>query len=234
MMAGSRDQAQYASDGVALTLTVGLAATLMTATPAHWLSASVPSVTTNEPSIELSLDAPPAPPIPAPPAPPRIVTPRPQPRPTVAASITAPAPPEPMPVEPSQVPAGAALIATAGTMPAPPASSSVSHADLEAQYAAGLRADIDRRTHPPDSMQYRLRHPTGEVRVRFSVTRNGEPRNVTLLHSSGFSILDEAAVTVVSSGIYAPMPANVFAGEPQHVFAVTIEFLASIQAARIP
>jgi protein TonB len=97
---------------------------------------------------------------------------------------------------------------------------------LEAQYASGLRADIDRRTHPPDSAQYRLHRPSGEVRVGFVVKRNGEPKTVRVLRSSGSSILDEAAVAIVSSGRYSPMTAQVFAGEAEHVFAVTIEFRA--------
>ena len=96
--------------------------------------------------------------------------------------------------------------------------------DLEAEYAAGLRADIDRRTHAPDSAQYRLRRPSGEVRVGFVVLRNGEAKVVRVLRSSGSSILDDAAQTTVSSGHYPPMPAKAFAGESEHMFAVTIEF----------
>jgi outer membrane biosynthesis protein TonB len=45
-----------------------------------------------------------------------------------------------------------------------------------------------------------------------------------VLRSSGSSILDEAARTTVSSGHYPPMPARAFAGEAEHMFAVTIEF----------
>ena len=58
------------------------------------------------------------------------------------------------------------------------------------------------------------------------VTRNGEPKVVHVLRSSGSSILDEAAVAIVASGHYPAMPSRVFAGEMEHAFAVTIEFRA--------
>jgi protein TonB len=130
--------------------------------------------------------------------------------------------PESLPVDAAAVPDGGALIASSAA--AMVAAAADSRADLEAQYAAGLRADIDRRTQPPDSAQYRLHRPSGEVRVGFAVLRNGLPKDVRVIRSSGSSILDAAAVTVVSAGHYPPMPENIFSGETQHLFAVTIEF----------
>ena len=124
-----------------------------------------------------------------------------------------------MPDEP--VPSDAQLIAPSAPAPA---AAPQSHPDLEAQYAAALRADIDRRTRPPNSLQYRLRHPSGEVRVRFVVTRSGEVKGLTLLRSSGSGLLDEEALEIVSSGQYPPMPEKAFIGETRHTFVVTIEF----------
>jgi periplasmic protein TonB len=128
--------------------------------------------------------------------------------------------PVPLPLTPpEEVPADAAVIA------APPAAAAaMSRPDLEALYAAGLRADIDRRTHPPDSTQYRLHHPSGSVRVRFVVMRNGQPKAVAVEASSGSRVLDQAAFDIVSSGHYAPMPPKAFVGESEHTFVVTIEF----------
>jgi protein TonB len=134
------------------------------------------------------------------------------------AEIVAPAEPELRAAEP--VPEGAALVASS----TPPAPVSDARPDLDAEYAAGLRADIDRRTHAPDSVQYRLRHPSGEVRVGFVVMRSGAAKAVRVLRSSGSSILDEAAQATVSSGHYPPMPDKAFVGETEHMFAVTIEF----------
>jgi len=91
-------------------------------------------------------------------------------------------------------------------------------------YTAQLLADIKRRNHSPDSAQYRLQHPHGEVQVRFVLLRSGEPRTVTVVRSSGSAILDLEAVKVVASGHYPPMPEKCFVGETQHTFLVTIEY----------
>jgi TonB family protein len=145
------------------------------------------------------------------------------PRQTTVAEISVPAELQSMPVERDPMPEGGALVASSDAA-ASAAPAGEFRPDLEAQYAAGLRADIDRRTRPPDSVQYRLHRPSGEVRVSFIVMRNGEPKVVRVLRSSQSSILDETAVAIVSSGHYPPMPARVFAGETEHLFAVTIEF----------
>ncbi len=135
------------------------------------------------------------------------------------------------PVAPAPAPPDAEF-----TMPPSPAPAiappSETHPDQDAQYAGELRADIDRRTHPPDSAEYRLLHPAGEARVQFVVARSGEPRSVMLLRSSGSRILDEAAIDTVRSGHYPPMPAKAFAGETEHVFVVTIEYRRNALAMR--
>jgi protein TonB len=123
-------------------------------------------------------------------------------------------------------PAPAVVVPAAESAPAV-----VSDPDLNAQYAAQLRTNIDRRTPPPDTLQYRLQHPSGEVRVRFTVTRGGEPQAVSLLRSSGYPLLDSTALNIVSSGHSAPMGPKVFVGEMQHVFVVTIEFRPQMRAA---
>jgi TonB family protein len=216
-MGGKRDAGQHFSDGSALILTCTLATLLLATRTPKWLT---PPVARSDQGIELTLQSVPAPPVPPPalplPVPARHVkTPR-----TVASerAIT-------LPREEQEAPEDAALVAPAA--PAPQAQAADSHADLEAQYAAQLRADIDRRTHPPDSAQYRLHHPAGEVRVRFLVTRNGVPKGPAVVRSSGSSLLDDAAVTIVASGHYATMPAEAFAGETEHAFIVTIEFRAA-------
>ena len=165
-----------------------------------------------------------APPAPPPPVPRKVPTHRLTPR--RDAAVDTPVPAEPQSTPQQEVPEGAALLASssASATAQPPADV---RPDLEAQYAAGLRADIDRRTHAPDSAQYRLHRPSGEVRVGFAVMRSGEPKTVHVLRSSGSPILDEAAVAIVASGRYPPMSAMLFAGETEHMFAVTIEFRAA-------
>jgi protein TonB len=225
MTANREDLAQIASDGMALALTGALLAAVFATKPDLWRISSVLPANTGQSGIEISLqqpaaEIPRAPPPPLPRKEPHRVT-------TRLPTEEMPMPPEtqPVPIEHDPVSEGGALVASSDT-PSVAAPSSDARPDLEAQYAAGLRADIDRRTRPPDSIQYRLHRPSGEVRVGFVVMRNGEPTVVRVLRSSGSSILDAAALAIVASGHYLPMPAKIFAGEPEHAFAVTIEFRA--------
>jgi len=216
MRPGRGDSAQYASDGTALLLT-GVAVALLFAA-GHQLRETLVPRAKSERAIELTVQlAPPeTPPAPPPPLPP----PRVKMRRTVAppARVT---PPDPLPVENAPAAVDAVPLAAAAPAPAPAAET---HPDLEAQYAAELRADIDWRTQPPDSARYRLQRPSGEVRVRFVVLRSGETQAVVLLRSSGSPLLDEQALKIVSAGHYPAMPAKAFVGEAQHPFVVTIEF----------
>jgi periplasmic protein TonB len=229
MMWTRQDPTQRASDTAAFTLTAALAFVLFVTKPAFRLEPA--RMSPGEPSIAISLqsgreETPPAAPVrPTPPPTPRKEKQRLIVRQSAVAAVpdAAAAPPESEPA-----PAGGALIAASSA----PAGGADVHLDLEAQYAAALRADIDRRTHPPDSAQYRLHRPSGEVRVRFVLSRSGEARGVTALRSSGSSVLDEAAASIVASGHYLPMPAKAFVGESEHVFAVTIEFRAPSSSVR--
>lgn len=231
------DAAQRASDVAALTLTALFVFVALALGPTTlWRGLSAAQRNAAQASIELSFESPPAvtPSAPAPPQPePRAThTHREPAKPHMAA--LAPIPAETALAVPEAVPDDAPVFAASEATSFAAAQSSASHPDLDAQYAAGVRSDIDRRTHVPDTSQYRLRRPSGEVRIGFALTRAGEPKTVMLRGSSGSTILDEAALTIVSSGHYAPMPANVFTGEAEHVFAVTIEFRGAGLALRTP
>jgi TonB family protein len=215
-MPGRGDSAQYASDATALVLTAAAAAVLLS-TGRHLLDNLLPPATARgERAVELTVQlAPPeTPPAPPPPAPPRVKMQRTMPQPS-------PAPIDPLPGENEPVPVDAASLAAYVPTPAPAGDT---RWDLEAQYAAELRADIERRKHTPDSAQYRLHYPSGEVRVRFVVLRGGDSEAVTVVRSSRSSILDQEALQLVSSGHYPPMPDKAFPGEVKHPFVVTIEF----------
>lgn len=217
-MPARRDSAQYASDGTALVLTAAAAAVLLS-TGRHLLdNLRPPAAARSERAIELTVQlAPPETP-PAPP-PPREKMQRTMPQPS-------PAPIDPLPVENEPVPVDAAFLAAYVPTPAPAGDT---RPDLEAQYAAELRADIERRKHTPDSAQYRLHYPSGEVRVRFVVLRGGDSEAVRVVRSSRSSILDQEALQLVSSGHYPPMPDKAFPGEVRHPFVVTIEFPPPVQ-----
>jgi periplasmic protein TonB len=221
-MPGRRDTAQYASDGTALVLTAVAAAVILAS--AHNLpDRLLARAGSQEPAIELTVqlaqpETPPAPP--PPPQPPRVKTHR-------AILQPAPEPVDPLPVENEPVPVDAVPVAAYVPAPAPAAET---RPDLEAQYAATLYADIDRRKHPPDSPQYRLHHPSGEVRVGFTILRSGASQGVTVERSSGSAILDQEALRLVASGQYPAMPAKAFVGQAQHRFAITIAFPPALAA----
>ena len=215
-MSGQRDSVQLTSDATALVLTTVAALVFITAGH-RLLPERLSRVAAPDRPLELALQSaqPEAPPVPPPPVPRRTEK-------RQRVSQPAPAPPDPLPVMEQAAPADAALVAAPAAPPA--ATETVSKPDLESLYTAQLLADIKRRNHPPDSAQYRLQHPHGEVQVRFVLLRSGEPRTVSVVRSSGSAILDQEAVKVVAAGHYPPMPEKCFVGETQHTFLVTIEY----------
>jgi protein TonB len=221
-MSGQRDSVQLSSDGTALVLTA-IAVLLFIVAGHRLLPERVSRLAAPDRPFELSLrsaqpETPPAP------VPHRIEK-------RQRVSRPAPAPPDPLPVTEQAAPTDAELVAAPAA--APPATEAASKPDLESLYTAQLLADIRRRNHPPDSAQYRLQHPHGEVQVRFVLLRNGEPRTVSVVRSSGSAILDQEAVKVVASGHYPPMPEKAFVGETQHTFLVTIEYQPAPLARRL-
>jgi periplasmic protein TonB len=173
----------------------------------------------NDPGIRISLlQEEPAP------EPPKAEPERPKPRETTvkrAAAAPAPMPDLPAPAV-TDPPATDAALAMAAEPPAP--ATPVSHASIEAAYAAALRQNIDARTAVPDSVAYRLLRPSGSARIRFVLDRIGSPGEVGIARTSGSGILDAQAVRIVSSGHYPPFPDDAYPGESRHVFIVTIEF----------
>jgi TonB family protein len=108
--------------------------------------------------------------------------------------------------------------------PAPAPAASASHADIETEYAAALRKNVDERTAVPTSAEYRLLNPSGSAMVCFTLDRKGNPSEVAIKRPSGSKILDTQAAHIVASGQYPPFPEGAFPGEQRHVFIVTIEF----------
>jgi periplasmic protein TonB len=221
-MSRQRDSLQLTSDGTALVLTT-IAALVFIIAGHRLLPERASRLTAPDRPFELSLRSaqPETPPAPVP----RRIEKR------QRVSRPAPAPPEPVPLTEQAAPTDAELVAAPAAAPA--ATEVASKPDLESLYTAQLLADIKRRNHPPDSAQYHLQHPHGEVQVRFVLLRNGEPRTVSVARSSGSTILDQEAVKVVASGHYPPMPAKAFVGETQHTFLVTIEYQPAHLARRL-
>jgi protein TonB len=228
MLSMPADGAQRASDFTALLLTAAAACFILIARPFDWRQTQTAMAAADQP-VQISLESQPEA-APTPPSP----TPHPLPKrhETVAHTAQTPAPPDPIPIANDPIPEEAAVVAADAPTPRESSPPAAANADLEAQYAQALREDIDRRTRLPDSPQYRLHRVSGEVRVRFIVSRSGEAREVQVAHSSGSTILDQAALSIVAAGHYAPMPAAIFVNQAEHLFAVTIAFNAAVQAAR--
>jgi periplasmic protein TonB len=175
--------------------------------------------------VELAPDpAPPAPRVPDPPAPqppkPRPVRKKEPAQPEVASESL------PLMAETAETPAVNDLSAPSqdSEPEAPAAPDQAAAGTIEAQYAATLRTNIDARTVVPDSIEYRLRRPKGETRVKFTLDRGGSVLAAGVARTSGSDILDHQAVRIVKAGIYPPFPQAAFRGESRHSFLVTLEF----------
>jgi protein TonB len=224
-MSGQRDSVQLTSDATALVLTTVAALVFITAGH-RLLPERVSRVAAPDRPFELALQSAQPEAAPVPPPVPRRTEKR------QRVSQPALAPPDPLPVTEQAAPADAALVAAPAAPPTAPVTAS--RPDLESLYTAQLLADIKRRNHPPDSAQYRLQHPHGEVQVRFVLLRNGEPRTVGVVRSSGSALLDQEALKVVAAGHYPPMPEKCFVGETQHTFLVIIEYQPARVTRRLP
>jgi outer membrane biosynthesis protein TonB len=177
-----------------------------------------PTVQMHDPGVRISLLEE----VPAPPAP-HVEPPKPVPH-AAAARRTAAAPvATPMTIAPDATQQADAPVMLPAEAAAPPPAPS--HASVEAEYAAALRANVDARTEVPKTAEYRLLKPSGAPQVCFTLDRGGgNPSNVAVKRRSGSTILDTQALRIVADGRYPPFPEAAFPGEQRHVFVVTIEF----------
>lgn len=131
----------------------------------------------------------PPPPKPPPPPPPRPV-PRPRPRPVLHRVVPQPQP-APQPV-------------------APPAPSPAAVASMVMRYAAMLNATVQSHLAVPEMV--RVMHLSGTTTVAIRVAPDGQLLSVSVLHSSGFGVIDRAAVAAVRGTSMPPFPS----GMPHH------------------
>ncbi len=89
-------------------------------------------------------------------------------------------------------------------------------------YAAMIRAKIERaKRYPLPAREMGLE---GAVKLRFSLTGQGELLRVEVLKSSGIKILDQAAVEAVKRAAPFPPPPSPYDQEKEISFVVTINF----------
>jgi periplasmic protein TonB len=210
----SRPTPETVSHVLALALTAGVGSFLLA--PQH----AVEPLMTATPAIEIALQPEPAPPQPAAPAPEPPKVQRPvvhhEVRQPVAAPLMAAVVDSPAEFSPSQDTAPAPVVQMPPSKP--------SSGTVDAQYAATLRSNIDSRTAPPSSAEYRLLRPRGEVLINFTLDRTGMMVATELARSSGSRLLDSHALEIVRSGRYPPFPGDAFQGESRHSFLITLEF----------
>jgi protein TonB len=173
--------------------------------------------------IRMMEPPPPPPPPPQKPSPVRTVAPAPapkavrapvksEPNPTVAAPAAAPV---------AAAPAAPATPPAAVTSPAPPAP--VTSASVEAAYVARLRSAVEAQKHYPTSKDAMLQQPRGTVSVWILLDRKGTLIDAGIDQSRG-SLLNQAALQSVHRASYPAFPAEIYAGETQHRFVVSLDY----------
>jgi TonB family protein len=201
---------------LALALTAGVGSFLLSPQQPPVLTAVVTA-----PTIQIALQPDPSPPAPAPPVavPPKV------PRPVIHREVRQPAA---QPLMAAEVSSPGDFSTVEDSAPSPivqvPAPAKAPSGTVDAQYAATLRSNIDSRTAPPNSTEYRLLKPRGEVLVNFTLDRSGMMLVSELARSSGSKLLDHHALEIVRTGRYPPFPGDAFQGESRHSFLITLEF----------
>ncbi|HQT64837.1 MAG TPA: energy transducer TonB [Acidocella sp.] len=165
--------------------------------------------------IKLSITAP-APPAPKPPPPPPVVPPKPVPPPPVPVTPPIPMPPPPpvphhtvthKPPPPKHVdtpppvtPPPVDQPPPAPTPPQAPPAPSAGELDL---FRAAMRTAVRQAARTPSSAA--MAHEFGIARVSFNF-QDGAVSNIAVVTSSGYPLLDQAAMQAVRDAHYPPVP----------------------------
>ncbi|MDE8349577.1 MAG: energy transducer TonB [Acidocella sp.] len=181
---------------------------------------------TDKPSIvKLSIIAP-APPAPKPPPPPPVVPPKPIPPPPVPVTPPLPIPPPPpvphhiatpKPPPPKHVVAPRPVTPPpvaqpTPTPPPPPAPAAPSAGELDL-FRTAMRTAVRQAARTPPSAV--MAHQFGVARVSFNFL-DGVVSNIAVVNSSGYPLLDDAAMQAVREAHYPPVPSDM-AGHAENV-----------------
>lgn len=185
--------------------------------------------TASEP-VQLHLADVPAPAEPPPPKPepeppkPEVRQPQP-PQPTTKAVQPTPQPPVSSPVAatsaPSPVQLPAAPVSPAAQAIPEKASISANPA-AEGRFAQDVRSRIEKRKVFPESAL--ALGMSGTVEVSYVLDRAGTLISATVIGSSGYPLLDQAALRAVRSATYAPMAEDMWPQEKQKEFRTKVVF----------
>ncbi|MBB5373417.1 TonB family protein [Acidocella aromatica] len=183
--------------------------------------------------VKISIQAPPQAPKPLPPTPkpppptpqpPQPVTPpkpvpTPPPRPAPQHVVHHSVPPHPAPPPPPK--AAPPVPQTPPTPPMPPAPS-LGEVD---QFRSAMRSAVQSVANEVYPQAAQMAHETGAPEVTFTYY-NGAVTNIALAHSSGFPLLDQAAIQAARIAHYPPPPSG-FAGR---TYTVTVEVIFQMAA----
>lgn len=97
-----------------------------------------------------------------------------------------------------------------------------SNADAESQFAQDVKARIERKKVYPDTA--RDLGMTGEVEVLYELDRSGKLIRAEIASSSGYKLLDQAAIRAVKSASYRSFPDDAWMGASSKVFRTKLVF----------
>lgn len=179
------------------------------------------TVTLAEPPVELPKPPEPPPPVEPPKPqepPPKVLPPEPVRQQPVTPVVAKPSPvPEANPVSVPDAP----LEPQAKTIPVEPAPVQ-RNAAAEGRFAKDVRAQIERKKIFPDSA--RDLGMSGVVEVVYVLDRAGSLLRADVATSSGYPLLDQAALRAVRSASFAAFPADAWVGENQKEFRTKLVF----------
>jgi len=169
----------------------------------------------------------PAPEKPLPPPPKAVVPPKsqaPQPVPQQVPQVKpAPAMADPapaLPAQPQQIPAP--VEPPKAEQPPAPLQALRSNPAAESGYQARARSEIDKqKRYPEEAQQLGM---TGTVLVSYSIARDGHLLHAEIAQSSGFRLLDQAALQAVQRTRFEAMPADAWIGIKEQSFRTRIAF----------
>jgi protein TonB len=94
--------------------------------------------------------------------------------------------------------------------------------DAENQFAQDVRSRIERKKIYPDAA--RDLGMSGEVEVLYELDRSGNLLRAEIASSSGFKLLDQAALRAVKSASYRSFPEDAWLGSSSKVFKTKLVF----------
>lgn len=152
-----------------------------------------------------------------PPPKPQAMQATPQIKPAPALSDPAPA----LPVQQPQQPQPAEPPKTEEPPPAPPQTPR-SNPAAESGYQARARAEIEKqKRYPEEAQQLGM---SGSVLVSYTIARDGRLLHAEIAQSSGFKLLDQAALQAVQRSRFEAMPADAWSTAGEQRFRTRITF----------